>query len=169
MWLQQRAPEAAPPFDARVEEREGAVTVRVGDEEVALEVTAGTAGRGWCRWRGRLLPYVVAQRGQEIHVWLAGHQFVFARAGGPGRRASGAATVGDVVAPMPGRVLRVLVRPGQRVEAGQPLVVVESMKMEQTLTAPGAGVVRRVLAQEGVLVEGGAALVELGPASQPSA
>lgn len=164
VWLQQHYPDASPPFEAQVEEEGGRITVRLGGEEVILEVE-GEETRGWCRWQGRLLPYVFARRGPELHLWLAGHQSVFRRAEGPVRRARTAAGAAahDVVAPMPGRVLRVLVHPGDAVEAGQPLVVVESMKMEQTLLAPGAGVVRRVLAQEGGLVEGGALLVELRP------
>ena len=78
-----------------------------------------------------------------------------------GRRAAGAAD-GDgaggasrLTAPMPGKVVRVLAAPGERVEAGQPLVVVEAMKMENELTAPRAGVVTEVPVTEGMSVEAG--------------
>jgi biotin carboxyl carrier protein len=64
---------------------------------------------------------------------------------------------------MPGKVVRVLVRQGDPVEAGQPLVVLESMKMEQTLTAGMAGRVTRVLVEEGTVVQARALLVELAP------
>lgn len=63
-----------------------------------------------------------------------------------------------VTAPMPGRVVRVLVSPGDDVTAGQGLVVVEAMKMENELRAPRAGRVREVLVQEGATVEAGQAL-----------
>jgi pyruvate carboxylase subunit B len=67
-----------------------------------------------------------------------------------------------VRAPMPGLVVRVEVAPGQRVERGAGLVVVEAMKMENELRAPVAGVVRAVHVGVGVAVEQGAPLVSLG-------
>lgn len=68
-----------------------------------------------------------------------------------------------VRAPMPGLVVRLLVEPGQRVEAGQGVAIVEAMKMENELLAVAAGVVRVVHVGEGVAVEAGQALVELDP------
>jgi acetyl/propionyl-CoA carboxylase alpha subunit len=67
----------------------------------------------------------------------------------------------SVTAPMPGTVIRVLVAEGDRVEARQPLVVLEAMKMETPLASPYEAVVRRVHVAEGDLVAGGALLVEL--------
>lgn len=66
-----------------------------------------------------------------------------------------------VVAPMPGLIVRVHVQPGDRVEAGQPVVVMEAMKMENELRALAAGTVRAVHAQPGKAVEKGTVLVEL--------
>jgi len=62
---------------------------------------------------------------------------------------------------MPGKVIAVLVAEGDAVEAGQPLVLVEAMKMETTLAAGIAGTVRRVAAQPGQLVDAGQVLVEV--------
>jgi biotin carboxyl carrier protein len=62
---------------------------------------------------------------------------------------------------MPGRVLRVLVKVGDRVTPRQGLVVVEAMKMENELRAPAAGIVSEVRAVEGALVEANAVLVIL--------
>jgi len=64
-----------------------------------------------------------------------------------------------VTAPMPGRVLRVLVAAGDDVTVRQPLVVVEAMKMENELVSPKAGRVREVAVVEGVSVEAGRLLV----------
>ena len=83
-----------------------------------------------------------------------------ARGEGPAhkRLASGPARV---MAPMPGRVLRVQVSAGDLVPAGQGLVVVEAMKMENELKAPRAGRVLEVAVHEGQAVETGALLVVL--------
>jgi len=79
------------------------------------------------------------------------------------RRGGGADGAGDgvqhVSAPMPGRVVRILVEPGQQVEARQGLVVVEAMKMENELRSPRAGKVREVAVAEGESVEAGRLLV----------
>ncbi|HTG17065.1 MAG TPA: biotin carboxylase N-terminal domain-containing protein, partial [Blastocatellia bacterium] len=64
-------------------------------------------------------------------------------------------------APMPGQVLRVLVSNGQRVSAGDPLVILEAMKMEQTLRASTDGVVETVLVKQGDVVAPGDTLVEI--------
>jgi biotin carboxyl carrier protein len=64
-----------------------------------------------------------------------------------------------ITAPMPGRVVRVLVKPGDVVEARQALVVVEAMKMENELASPKAGTVRDVPVTEGQSVEAGRLLV----------
>jgi biotin carboxyl carrier protein len=61
-------------------------------------------------------------------------------------------------APMPGKVVRVLVKEGDAVEEGQGLVVVEAMKMENELKSPKAGVVKELHAQEGQPVEAGTKL-----------
>lgn len=73
--------------------------------------------------------------------------------------AAGGAGEQRITAPMPGRVLRVLVSPGDEVAAKQPLVVVEAMKMENELSAPRGGRVRDVAAREGASVEAGRLLV----------
>ena len=65
-----------------------------------------------------------------------------------------------VRAPMPGMIVRVEVEPGQHVKAGQGVVIIEAMKMENELKADAAGVVSKVLAVPGTAVEKGTVLVE---------
>jgi biotin carboxyl carrier protein len=72
-----------------------------------------------------------------------------------------AAGEGLITSPMPGRVLKVLVKEGDHVTAGTPLVVVEAMKMENELAAARDGTVSRVFVAPGATVEGGAKLVEI--------
>ena len=66
-----------------------------------------------------------------------------------------------IVAPMPGLIVRVNVSVGDRIEAGQGLVVMEAMKMENELRATAPGTVRSVNVTPGTAVEKGALLVEL--------
>jgi biotin carboxyl carrier protein len=61
----------------------------------------------------------------------------------------------QVVAPMPGKVVRLLVKAGDTVEAGQGLLVIEAMKMQNEIHSPKSGVVERLLAQEGQPVNAG--------------
>lgn len=69
---------------------------------------------------------------------------------------------GVLKAPMPGMVVRLLVEPGQAVAAGQGIVVLEAMKMENELKAAGPGVVERIEVTVGQAVEKGAVLVVVG-------
>jgi len=81
------------------------------------------------------------------------------------RRAGSGAGEGpqEITAPMPGRVIKVLVEEGQQVSLGQGLVVIEAMKMQNELRAPRAGKVGRIYAAEGSGVEAGAKLLALNP------
>ena len=73
------------------------------------------------------------------------------------------ARAGDLRAPMAGKVIRVCVQPGDQVAAGDLLLILESMKMEQQMLAPHAGEVVRVQCREGDQVTAGMELVVLTP------
>jgi len=73
------------------------------------------------------------------------------------------ADAANLSAPMPGTLIRLHVGEGDAVREGQPLLVLEAMKMEHTVVAPYDGVVRRLPFAQGASVAGGAALVELQP------
>jgi biotin carboxyl carrier protein len=83
------------------------------------------------------------------------------RRSGHGRGEGGAHAHGEqkVVAPMPGRVVRVLVAPGDEVAARQGVIVVEAMKMENELRSPKAGKVKEVVVAAGASVEAGRVLM----------
>ena len=73
---------------------------------------------------------------------------------------AGGAHGGGLTAPMPGKVVALLAQPGQKVEKGAPLLILEAMKMEHTITAPAAGTVMAFCYAAGEQVGDGAALVE---------
>jgi biotin carboxyl carrier protein len=99
---------------------------------------------------------LVGLRGRTIGVTVNGRRSAHAEGALHGH---GQATI---LAPMPGRVVRVLVAAGDQVDARQPVVVVEAMKMENELRAPRDGIVAEVLVREGALVEAGALLLTIG-------
>ena len=79
------------------------------------------------------------------------------------QRASGAASGETVIAPMPGLVVSIRVKPGDVVRAGQAVVVVEAMKMQNELAVRHDGVVRDVLVSERASVAAGTPLIKIGP------
>lgn len=130
--------------------------------------------RGELDWR-EVEPgvYQVLLEGESFTVTLAGNGVAYAGgrqfevevvdprdaiANGAGRESSGQV---KVTAPMPGRIVRLLVAAGDPVEAGQGLVVVEAMKMQNEMKAPRAGTVTSVKTKEGAAVAAGDVLVVL--------
>jgi biotin carboxyl carrier protein len=115
----------------------GSLTLAMGRSE---------PGRWEVQFHGaRLQAEVVDERTR--HIWSL--------TGGPARPEAM-----DLKAPMPGLVVRVLAEPGQLVEAGQGLIVLEAMKMENELKARAGGRIRAVRAAPGHAVEKGQVLVE---------
>lgn len=109
---------------------------------------------------GELLHAVVLRNGSDVEVRVGGRSFRIGTQPPKAATALGAGA-GHIAAPMPGRVLGVFVKPGQKVAAGDRLLVLEAMKMEHRLSAPAAGTVTVVGAAEGEQVAEGAPLVEI--------
>lgn len=68
---------------------------------------------------------------------------------------------GDLIAPMPGLVLDVMVKEGDELEKGTPVLILEAMKMENVLKAEGSGIVQKVVIQKGAAVGKGEVLIEI--------
>jgi geranyl-CoA carboxylase alpha subunit len=103
---------------------------------------------------------IVADDGHTLHLALDGHTFAFTEAS-PWPQRDVAVDPRRARAPVAGTVAQVLVRAGDAVAVGQPLVSVEAMKMEMWLNAAAAGTVRAVFAAPKAAVASGAVLVEL--------
>jgi acetyl/propionyl-CoA carboxylase alpha subunit len=114
---------------------------------------------------GRPVRALVARLRDRIHVAVDGQVVVFERLDDAAGAGAGGAGSGTVTAPMPGKVVKVLVAVGDAVTAGQPLLVVEAMKMETTLVAEIEGTVATLAAEPGAMVDAGAVLVQIAAPS----
>jgi 3-methylcrotonyl-CoA carboxylase alpha subunit len=107
----------------------------------------------------RLIASVVAVDDKRT-VFLHGSTYSLLRDDPLHRVDAGDSHGGGLTAPMPGKVVALLAQAGQKVEKGTPLLILEAMKMEHTITAPAAGIVKAFCYAAGEQVTDGAALVE---------
>jgi len=121
-------------FHARVAERPSGDSAEAGAKHYAVEID------------GRTIRISIRdpRRWRQVH----------SRSGIGGRQ--------NITAPMPGKVIRILVSERQQVEAGQGLIVVEAMKMQNEIKSPAPGIIEKVLVLEGQAVNGGATLLVMG-------
>jgi biotin carboxyl carrier protein len=103
----------------------------------------------------------ITVRGRRFHVAIADP-----RRWTPGGAGPHGQEFENIVAPMPGKIVRVLVEPGQAVEAGQGIVVIEAMKMQNEMKARRAGRVATVPVSRGETVAAGAILATIKPAGE---
>lgn len=106
----------------------------------------------------------VKPQGNSAYAVMVNGRHVVAqveKGNGKNKRRTEQVSTGALTAPMPGMVVNVLVQEGQRVDCGDPLVVLESMKMQMQLRSPFAGQVSRVAVQTRAQVEKGALLVQV--------
>jgi biotin carboxyl carrier protein len=111
--------------------------------------------------------YRINDNSTTTTIWVEGQILTVTQPSREPRRAGANASTpsgafdGKLRAPLPGKVLRLLVKPGDAVEASVPLVILESMKMETTLTAPVAADIETVLINPNDLVDKGSVLMHL--------
>ena len=142
---------------------DGTVFLQLGDEIHALQMEQGDAPFALhIRWGD-------ADWQADVDL-LAGVAHVFTPQGAgsirladPLAQHQAEAAHGGLHAPMPGKVLQILVQVGERVVVGQTLALMEAMKMEHSIRAPFAGVVAELLYASGEQVAEGAALIRLEP------
>jgi 3-methylcrotonyl-CoA carboxylase alpha subunit len=157
-------------IDAEVIARDGStIRVRIGEMELAAEFTPNPDGGGILAIDGQRYRVFGARRGESILVSVGPASFEFKPAAAASRRRARGLAAAEITAPMPGKVLKVLVNDGDLVEPGQPLIVIEAMKMETALAAESAAMVKHVRVEEGQTVDHGAVLIELSPAPASSA
>ncbi|CAG0996572.1 partial 3-methylcrotonyl-CoA carboxylase alpha subunit, partial [Rhodocyclaceae bacterium] len=90
---------------------------------------------------GRRINATVVIAGEKRHVFLDGRAFILAAVDPLFHAGEGGGAEGGLTAPMPGKVIALIAKPGDKVEKGAPLLILEAMKMEHTIAAPTAGTV----------------------------
>ena len=110
---------------------------------------------------GKVVVAVRRPGGEPVVVGAEVTDAARARIAAPARAAGDAKVPVTVRSPIPGRVVKVLVKVGDTVQSGQTVVVLEAMKMENELRAPRAGQVLEVRCTEGAAVEAGQDLVRM--------
>ncbi|MXY41922.1 MAG: acetyl-CoA carboxylase biotin carboxylase subunit [Rhodospirillaceae bacterium] len=140
-------------------------TVRGGDEAASVRIVSIGNGRAELAIDGVRRHFQYHAAGDTLFLGEAGRDHRF----GPGR--SAAATQEDggggrVVAPMHGKILEIAVDPGDTVNRGDRLMVIEAMKMQHDIVAPAAGAVADILQRAGVQVAAGDPLVDIAVADR---
>ncbi|HXC22278.1 MAG TPA: biotin carboxylase N-terminal domain-containing protein [Steroidobacteraceae bacterium] len=135
---------------------------RIGREEFSVRVLERRAHSLHVECNGQVLRIRLIDADRELHLFRPGlHAVLRAARTEDALQVAAGAEQGSLLTPLPGTIVAVHVAAGQKVARGAPLVTVEAMKMEHTLTAPEAGVVARLAFGLGDRVQAGAVLVEL--------
>lgn len=104
---------------------------------------------------------LIARVGDAEHVALGGGVYVLTREATSGAGHMATLANPQIVAPMPGKILQVLVHAGQQLAAGDGLLILEAMKMEHRMVAEAAATVRAVHVSDGQMVDTGTVMVVL--------
>ncbi|MCL4799827.1 MAG: acetyl/propionyl/methylcrotonyl-CoA carboxylase subunit alpha [Burkholderiales bacterium] len=154
-------------FVFREGERQAAVTVhyRRGGYEIELPhgrrrlsgEQSGNRVRAWLD--DRSIAARVVRTGRTLDLLLEGERHTLELHDPALHELDAGAAGGGLAAPMPGKIIAVLVEAGASVDKGTPLLILEAMKMEHTIKAPAAGTVREILYREGEQVAEGAELL----------
>jgi 3-methylcrotonyl-CoA carboxylase alpha subunit len=146
--------------DGTGEERE----LRFGETRSEVSAIAIGPTGGTLRLNGRPARFLYERSGGRVRISVGGECHEFELTGQPKSKRSAAHGNPETRSPMPGKVLEVTATPGMEVKPGDPLIILEAMKMENVLCAEVAGAVTEVHAKPGDMVEPGKLLVLVEPA-----
>lgn len=138
-------------------ERDGAM-FRAGEHEIEIIAMRGEELEARIDGRTHVIPFVV--QGTKIHFAFDGDLYLV-DVTDKGARARARHREQTTSAPMPGVVLKLLVKQGDTVTKGQPVLILEAMKMEHQIVAPKDGTVDAINCAEGELVQPGVELVAI--------
>jgi biotin carboxyl carrier protein len=146
-------------------ERDGeSFRVRIGERTYLVELVRAAGGELVFRLGEQVLTAHIGRDGETLHLAMNGQTFNLSLAKPTARRKTSEGGAASLSAAMHGQVVRVLVAEGDLVKRGQPLVLLEAMKMEIRVTAPHDGRVVRLLCSAGDVVQRAQPLLELAEA-----
>jgi biotin carboxyl carrier protein len=153
-------------IEVDVEGSGGARATKIGERRAEVSPIAVDSSSGTVRVGGRAVRFLYEKTSGRLRIAIRGECFDFdLGVGGSSRRAGAAHGNPETRAPMPGKVLQVSARAGDDVNPGDPLLILEAMKMENVLCAEIAGKIREVHVKPGDMVEPGKLLVVVEPKS----
>ena len=135
------------------------IEAQIGDESYIIDVKAVEPGVYWFQWKDRSIEiavapnddaYAVSFGGQRMHVEIIDTRAALRKAAQHGHDG-----MVELRAPMPGKVVKVLVGEGSAVEMNQGLLVIEAMKMQNEFKSPKKGIVRKLAVKESAAVNAG--------------
>ncbi len=142
-------------------ERKGpnAIEARIGNRTYALEASTVEPGIYWFNWNGRSIEVTVTTALEGYSATEAGHrlpiEILDARAALKKAAQHGHAGVAEIRAPMPGKIVNLLVEEGAEVNPHPGLLVMEAMKMQNEIKSPKKGILKKLYVGEGVAVSSG--------------
>lgn len=144
--------------------------LHLNDQFIAVDLSTAADGRTWLTVADRHIEVCIAVRGDDVFIHLDGETFQLRYQHPLDRLAAASSGSGDdqVLAPMPGNIISVSVKAGDTVSKGQVLLVMESMKMETTISASRDGVIAAVSFEAGQSFDRDALLLSLEPVEMPS-
>jgi len=149
-----------------VETMDGHVAAKINDQPFSADIEKIDENSYTILHKNRLQTAHVAVSKEHVYVSVDGESYVFgrvdlSRSAFRGGSESGGGDENIISAPMPGKILKMMVKKGQKVAKNTTLFIVEAMKMENEVKAPRDGVIKKVHFKENDLVTVGAVIVEL--------
>ena len=153
-------------YQVELRREQAAWRCRLDGREIPVDVTTGEDGVLSLLVDGKSYEVKQERTGTESRVVVGQERFNVSVRDPRSLRSRGHAEgsvhgVKKITAPMPGKIVRLLAAEGSAVEAGQSVIVIEAMKMQNELKAPKTGVVKKINVSEGAAVEAGQSLAEV--------
>ena len=140
----------------------GQIEARINDRVYQLEASSVGPGLYWFNWNGRSIEVALTPSGDAYSVSIDRHrisvEMLDARTALRKAAHQGHDGAVELKAPMPGKIVKILLQEGSEVKANQGVLVMEAMKMQNELKSPKAGTVRKLKVTEGVAVNSGQVL-----------
>jgi biotin carboxyl carrier protein len=153
-------------YKLEVDHKDGEYLIKLGDKQFNVDSQPISENCLSLLVDGKAYTVFIAEDQGKRYISVQGEQFcveeVKAETGARSMAESAALKgVPTIASPMPGKVVKILVAEGDRVEKGQGLVIVEAMKMENEIRSASAGVVKKINFNEGDLVDAAVPIIEL--------